>query len=382
MDLKKLRWYQLHKQNLVQQAAPENYADLLKDHIGLHSTDYLTPYLSLRARVKDFDPKRLFDDLNHPLNAIRMRAFRGTLFVIHRDNITTISAASKIFLAPIIKNFKNFLVKNGKDAEAIEKAVVELISNKNELTVNELKKELPDDMIGENFTYALRYLEFKGVLVRTNHRYITDRVIRYGLRDEWFPMIKMNETSAEESLKILVLNYIKKFGPVCVDDLSWWLSLTKTATKNLLAELSGHLSPIDFDGQNYFLEKNDYEKFETIEADDIRPPEVLFLPYEDHFTKAYKIRDWFLADNITPLVSKKGPIFLGQIFPTIWLNGRVIGGWQMNWVDKAKSAMKVEITDIHDEKNHSPKIRQAIEQQRGELEIFINERLVPLMKKT
>lgn len=56
MDFEKIRFYQLHKQNLLTKADPGEYQKLMIDHIALHSTDYLTPYFSLWARVKEFDP--------------------------------------------------------------------------------------------------------------------------------------------------------------------------------------------------------------------------------------------------------------------------------------------------------------------------------------
>jgi len=381
MEFNKIRFYQRHKQNLICKVEEDHYSELLKDHIGLHSTDYLTPYISLWARVKNFEPKRLFDDLNEPWSAIRARAFRGTLFVIHKDNLKTIFGAAKIFLSPIVKNFEKFLLKSGLNASSIEKEIIDLLSNKNQLTVNELKKQLPDHLVGENFTYALRYLEFKGVLVRTNHRYITDRVIRYGLLEDWFPEIKISEIDAEEALTKLVINYVKKFGPICFDDLSWWLSITKTATKKILNNLDKRLVTFNYNDRNYHMEKSDYERFENFDFDHDQNIIIDFLPYEDHFVKAYKIRDWFLADEITSLVSKKGPMYQGQIFPTIWMNRKIIGGWEMNWVDHSKTAMTVKITAINNKSKLSQKIYQLIEDQRGELEKFINEKLVPLMKR-
>ena len=48
---------------------------------------------------------------------------------------------------------------------------------------------------------------------------------------------------------------------------------------------------------------------------------------------------------------------------------------------KAKSTMKVLITSIYEKQNLSQQIRHKIENQRAELESFVNEKLVPLIKK-
>ena len=346
MDLTKIRYYQLHKQNLLEKAETDDYQKLLKEHIGLHSTDYLTPYISMWARVKDFEPKALFDDLNDPFNALRIRAFRGTLFVVHKENLEYLLAAAKIFQSSSVKNFEKILLKNEINPVNIEQEVAKSLTDKNELTIHELKKQLSDHLIDQNFTYSLRYLEFKGFLIRTNNRYITDRVIRYGLTAEWLPEIDIADVNPDDALRTLILNYIKKFGPISLDDLAWWLPITKTVARKMLEALDDQLVNFDFNDQKYFMEQADYQKFEDFNVKRNLATIINFLPYEDHFPKAYFIRSWFLNDQIAPLVSKAGTIYMGQVFPSIWLNGQIIGGWEMNWTDKTKSAMKITITKI------------------------------------
>ncbi len=381
MDFEKIRFYQLHKQNLLAKADPGEYQKLLIDHIALHSTDYSTPYISLWARVNEFDPKNLFNDLNDPFNALRMRLFRGTIFVIHRRNVNNIFAASKIFLDSILKQNEKFLVKAGFDLVSIEQEVIRLLASQKELSANELKKLLPEHLKGEYLSYALRYFEFAGKLVRTNHRYLTDRAIRYGLMAEWFPEIAENELDPEQALQSLIFQYIKKFGPVCLDDLSWWLSITKTMARKNLDSLKEQLVTLDFHSQKYYMEEEDHQNFDQFTIDENRLPVINFLPYEDHFPKAYFIRNWFLSDDVAPLVYKEGVIFRGQIFPSIWLNGEIIGGWEINWYDKKKTEMKVSVTAIHENNKLSNKIRDQIESQRKELERFYNEKIAPLMNK-
>jgi hypothetical protein len=381
MDIEKIRFYQLHKQNLLTKADPGEYQKLMLDHIALHSTDYSTPYLSLWARVNEFDPQNLFNDLNDPFNALRMRLFRGTIFVIHRRNVDNILAASKIFLDSILKQNEKFLVKAGFDLASIEQEVIRLLASNKELSANELKKLLPEHLKGEYLSYALRYFEFAGKLIRTNHRYLTDRAIRYGLMAEWFPEIARNELDPEQALQSLIFQYIKKFGPVCLDDLSWWLSIRKTMARKNLDSLKEQLVTLDFHSQKYYMEEEDHQNFDQFTIVENRLPVINFLPYEDHFPKAYFIRNWFLSDAVAPLVYKEGVIFRGQIFPSIWLNGEIIGGWEINWSDKKKTEMKVSVTAIHENNKLSNKIRDQIESQRKELEQFYNEKIAPLMNE-
>ena len=99
--IKKVRLFQLQKQHFLHKSSIKDYLTIVKENIGLHSTDYLTPYLSLWARVENFDPQLLFDDLNKHREAVRLRAFRGTIFVVHRDNLERAPVLSQARVLPV-----------------------------------------------------------------------------------------------------------------------------------------------------------------------------------------------------------------------------------------------------------------------------------------
>jgi hypothetical protein len=283
-------------------------------------------------------------------------------------------------MASILKQNAKFLIKAGFDLTRMEQQVVELLAKHQELSVHAFKKLLPDISADKYFTYTLRYLEFKGVLVRTNHRAIMDRGIKYALMTARFPEVLNSPLTPEAALNLLVLRYITKFGPIGFDDLCWWLSISRTTARKVLTDLAAQLVTLDWEPQEYFMEKNDYQQFH-----DFKPPApptavINFLPYEDAFPKAFLHRDWFLPEAVAPLVYKAGAINLGQIFPSIWLNGSIIGGWTMNWVDAAHAAMRVEITGLHEREKLNPTVRLQIENQRARLEKFLNEKMLPNLK--
>jgi len=87
IDLKLFRFYQLQKQNLLTKANSRQFNNLLTEHITLHSPDYLSLYLSLHARINDFVPVLLFNEIKHPVETIRISAFREMAFVNHRGKI-------------------------------------------------------------------------------------------------------------------------------------------------------------------------------------------------------------------------------------------------------------------------------------------------------
>ena len=378
MEITNIRLFQLKNQNLIQQADSTEYTNILKDHIGLHSTDYLTPYISLWARIKSFEPKILFDDLNNFRNVVRLRAFRGTVFVVHKENLKDILGGATYFLASRIEQAKKAGLKVGIDFKSLEQDIDDIFSGNKRLTANEMKKAVAGKVKNEHFVMVHRYLEFKGILTRTNQRYLTDRVIKYGLMAEWIPEINLKKINAEKALNELILKYIKKFGPICLDDLCWWMPLKKTVAKKTLENLKHRLTVFDFNDKEYLMENKNYDSLMRFDTSKYREPIINFLPYEDHFPKAYFVRNWYISKENKPLVFHVGRFEYGQVRPTIWIDGEIIGRWELEWVDKAKSSMKVEIKETV---NVSTGISELIEYQRTKLENFVNEKLIPLIKK-
>ncbi len=126
-----------------------SYPELIKKHLGLHSTDYLTPYFSLWARIENFDPAQLFDDLNQK-QAFRIWAFRGTLFVVHQENLKIVLGAIEYFLAGRRKEALNLAGKIGLNLDAAAQKVTELFEKNFELATGEIKIFEMDPKISAN----------------------------------------------------------------------------------------------------------------------------------------------------------------------------------------------------------------------------------------
>lgn len=376
ISVQKIRLYQLYKQNLLEPVKEKEYIRVMRDQIALHSTDYLTPYLSLWCRVENFEPSSLLKDL-HSRQAWRLRAFRGTVFVIQQENAADIRSASQIFLAPRLEEAKKMLQKSRLEIEQLSKEVISLIRKNGPLIAADLRKELSIQLPNELFTVILRSLEFTGVLFRTNQKHLTDRLIQYDLAPT---VLTDTDKDPIESLENIFFQYLKKFGPVCQEDVSWWFPLPKTIVKKLYEKFRKNLTVFQWNDREYLMEKNDYQHLLSFQTKSVQAPLIHFLPYEDHFPKAYHIRNWFISADTLPLVYQVRKIEHGQLRPTIWLNGEIIGRWEMNWRDKAKSATRVSIEAISSKIKTTKVITRLIEQKRSELENFVNEKLIPLMK--
>ncbi|NTV83978.1 MAG: winged helix DNA-binding domain-containing protein, partial [Bacteroidales bacterium] len=319
----------MYKQNLLEPVKEKEYIRVMQDQIALHSTDYLPPYLSVWCRVECFKPSSLLKDLNSR-QAWRLRAFRGTVFVMPQEITTDIRSASRIFLTPRLEEAKKILQKNRLETEPYKKEVSRLIRKNGPLMAADLRKGLSNQIPNELFTVILRSLEFTGLLIRAEQKHLTDRLIQYDLSPA---VITDSQRDPNEALENIFSKYLRRFGPVCWEDIGWWFPLPKSAIRKMVDKFQKEIILFQWNRREYLMEKKDHQQLLAFQPESYQDPLVHFLPYEDHFPKAYHIRNWYLSADTLPLVYQIRKIEHGQLRPTIWLNGEIIGRWEMTWRD-------------------------------------------------
>ena len=113
----------------------------------------------------------------------------------------------------------------------------------------------------------------------------------------------------------LAKRWLRAFGPAPASDLQWWAGWTGAQTKAALAALP--VIDVDLDGQQGVLLSGD-----DGDLDDDPPAVAALLPGLDPTPMGWQQRDWFLGQH--------GPLLFdrtGNIGPTVWWEGRIIGGW-------------------------------------------------------
>jgi hypothetical protein len=114
----------------------------------------------------------------------------------------------------------------------------------------------------------------------------------------------------------LAQRWLGAFGPAPVSDLQWWAGWTAGQTKAALAALP--VVEVDLDGRPGVLLAGD-EKFDD---DAATAPVAALLPALDPTPMGWQARDWYLGEHRTALFDRTG-----NIGPTVWWAGRVVGGW-------------------------------------------------------
>ena len=386
--IEQLRWNQLRKQNFFNEKSLSFY-EIAKSQLGLHSTDYWTPYLSAWARIGDYDAHEVFKSLNSGKHLLRTHAFRLTVHVIHQNNFPMIIRAVGSRLYKYYKRHPGLKTHSKKQINKLIKRLVSLLEHK-PLRMREIKQELPE--LGDLTSAILNLATAEGKVIRATTPHAKSTLSSYVATNTWLPDFKMDDLTEKEAIIRLFLQYIDAFGPVTINDFSWWLPFSKSETKNNLEVLSESVIEYEIDGNSHYMTANDYEVASSLD----QPSDhlVWFLPYEDHFPKAFILRQFFI-DNETeekllpksirhywppdmippPQKEYRGPIAAGQIRPSIWLDGRIIGRWEM----EEKNDQFQIVRNIY--RKVSGEIIEIINKQQDDLEEFINKRLVPISKK-
>ena len=108
--------------------------------------------------------------------------------------------------------------------------------------------------------------------------------------------------------------WLTAFGPAQVSDLQWWAGWTGAQTKAALAELP--VVEVDLDGQAGVSLADDL----AFPADE--PAVTSLLPALDPTPMGWQSRAWYLGPHAPLLFDRTG-----NIGPTVWWAGRVVGGW-------------------------------------------------------
>lgn len=383
-----LLWNQLRKQSLLDEK-PTSFYHVAKEQLGLHSTDYWTPYLSVWARLGDYDARSVFESIDNGREIVRTHAFRTTLHVMHIDNLSMILSATgpSLFRAYRTDKYRKIDQLNDREIEDMLNRVKAALEE-GPLQTTELKKLLPD--IGENVRSALLMLMAQGEVIRAKASHARSSLTSYALVNKWVKGFNLKLIEEQEAITLLIKRHIERFGPASVDDIAWWLRQPKTAVKIVLEGLGEEVVKTEVGDSEKFISMDDLEFAASLEP----PTEdlVWFLPYEDHFLKAFINRTNFIANDVqTKLfpadkrhfwpskpdgprkMPSKGIRSTGEVRPSIWLNGQAIGRWE---IDDGKNNSKQVVISLYSRVTKSQ--REKIEQVRSHLEHFINLSMMPI----
>lgn len=316
--------------------------------VVLHATDPATVFLAALARMVAPDVDAVADALYDDRSLVRVLAMRRTLFVARVGDLTMIERSSTDKVARTERaRLVGFLTDTGIAdpdrwlAEAAAEVTAALTDEPAGAPARTLTARIPrlatKIVMGAGTRNAgtagatsrvLAVLANEGVLVRGRPAGAwTGRQYTWHLREHWLGDGETRATGVPggepltevEAQRRLVAAWLAAFGPGTMTDLRWWTGWTAADVKRALAGLDTvevELPAADGAGDRGILL-----------ADDLEPehdpgPWAALLPSLDPTAMGWKDRSWYLGDHEGPLFDRNG-----NIGPTVWVDGRIVGGW-------------------------------------------------------
>ncbi|MEV0904551.1 winged helix DNA-binding domain-containing protein [Streptomyces hokutonensis] len=307
---------------------PEDVADSL---VALHGSDPATVFLAVGARLAD--PAGTVDETSRALyedrTLLRMHGMRHTVFVFPAGLTAVVHASTGLAVAArerasLVKDMAKAGAPDALWLKEVEDATLAALARRGQATAAELAEDEP--RLREQWVYAagksyegvhtlstrlLRVLGVEGKVVRGRPLGgWTSSQLRWAVAPEHA------ELDVAEAQSALLRRWLTACGPATEADLKWWTGWRVTEVRRALAAIGAESVSLD-EGVGY------------VAAGDLDPPAdpvepwAALLPALDPTAMGWQHRDWYLAPELRPALFD----YSGNVGPTVWWNGRVVGSW-------------------------------------------------------
>jgi hypothetical protein len=310
---------------------PEQVAAAL---VAMHATDPATVFLAVAARTAgvgaDAVEKALYDDRT----LLRMLGMRRTMFVVPTATGPVVQASSSDAVAAqqrrrFVQIFSDAGLGDGAWLAALEESTVEALGRRGAATGAQLSADVPllRSTVTRNegkayggpvgiTTWVLNLVALEGRIVRGRPRgsWISTQW-SWSSVQAWLPD-GLAALAAAPARVELVRQWLTAFGPGTFTDLKWWTGWTAGQLRPALEALKP--VEVDLGGATGLMLPDDPADADGSDA----APWVALLPALDSTPMGWAERDWYVGPHATVLFDRNG-----NIGPTVWCDGRIVGGW-------------------------------------------------------
>jgi hypothetical protein len=324
---------------------------VVDDLVVLHATDPATIYLSVHARLPGVTVEQIDQAMFERRSLLRTLAMRRTLFVATTDGLPAVELSSSGAVADAERaRLEKFLADSGIDepsawlAAAFDEVLAVL--DDEGMTARQLTKAAPRlatrILMGAGTKHpveagatsrVLGLMAVEGLICRGRPTGDwTNRTYRWHRRDRWFDgadpsaAISVGGGTEHDASVELLTRWLRRFGPATVEDMKWWTGWTMTKTRRTLVDIETAEMPVLADDPADQVDGTE-PRDGFVLADDREPvddpgPWAALLPSLDPTAMGWKHRGWYLGRHQPELFDRNG-----NIGPTIWIDGRIVGGW-------------------------------------------------------
>ena len=322
------------RHRLAPQARSDDAAAITDSVVALHASDPATVHLSVATRMATPIAGAAEDALYDERSLVRMLGMRRTMFVVPTGLAPVVQAASSNDVAAaerrkVLRALEADGVQDGPDLlRALEDDTLDALAANGGAYATELSSALPqmsatvpmgsgrwrtDVTLGSR---VLLLLAADGRIVRGPPRG-SWRSSQY----RWVPTTTwlgrpLDDLDAEAARARLAGHWLAAFGPATFEDLVWWTGWTRARSRRALASLDTTEVGLD-DGSTGYVMSDDTDEVSA-------PPRwAALLPGLDPTAMGWRSRDWYLDPRHVDTVVDRN----GNIGPTVWADGCVVGGW-------------------------------------------------------
>ncbi|CAL9427812.1 winged helix DNA-binding domain-containing protein [Streptomyces sp. enrichment culture] len=309
-------------------ATPEEVADAL---VALHGTDPATVYLAVGARLAD--PSHTVRETGRALyedrSLVRMHGMRHTVFVFPTALTAVVHASTGLAVAARERAalLKHMAAAGAPDAawlKEVEESTLAALARRGQATAAELARDEP--RLKERFVYGAGK-SYEGVHTVSTRLLkvlgVEGKVVRgrplgswTSSQFRWAVAPAHPELDAAGAQAELLGRWLAACGPATEADLRWWTGWRVSEVRRALSAIGAR--PVSLDEGTGYVTQDD-----TGPAPEPDKPWAALLPGLDPTAMGWQGRDWYLAPELRPALFDRS----GNVGPTVWWNGRVIGGW-------------------------------------------------------
>lgn len=320
-----LAYQTLKKHSLIHQAPTIDATRVIEDICGLNAQGALNYNLSLWARVKNLNNQFIKEAL-HEKTLLRSWFMRNTVHIL---------TAKQAFIArpalreSLMQEWNRWTIKTNskQNPESWNIHYPKVLASLEEkpLSISELlsrytpNSEHPRQILSR----VVREMSLKGLIYNAEPRgpWYHDTEQTYISTKQWMPNV--TETDKPLAQRILIMDYLRAYGPATVQDYAYWTGMKVSTARAELKKIESELSLVEVSGQKEKL----YIPLDTLlELNNIEViPLVRLLPKFDSLLMGHKDKSRFMDE------ATKKQVFLpmANVSATVLVDGRVEGVWNI-----------------------------------------------------
>jgi hypothetical protein len=327
------------KHHVIPGSYASTFEEVINSVVGVHSARLSTPYIAFRARINNIVPADYRAATYSSNRLIKLRCMRKTLHTVTQELAPIVHTAT---LALRTSEIQTHLIRNGfsqKETSDLLKQIIKLLGQPEThsqfliLIKNCIELYRPHLSLSRKNTVArllLKWLWESGQICYINQAKHWAREIRlYGNIHYLYPNLNLNGISRTSAVRELVSRYIRAFEPVSEKDIAWWTGIRMSEIRIALKSMQEELSLVTLEGvaDDLFITIegiNNYLHFNNLK---LPSSWCAFLAYEDPTLKGYFNTRGRYVDQ-----THYNKLFnqIGEVRPSIVINGRVVGIWAWN----------------------------------------------------